>query len=54
MLPGGIVLRIGSFAEGLGDGKTLRLDSTSFGRFTKEDEDGLREAVSSLEEGIVF
>ena len=32
----------------------LDLDSTSFGRFTKEDEDGLREAVSSLEEGIVF
>ena len=41
MLPGGIVLRIGSFAEGLGDGKTLRLDSTSFGenahvRFVRE------------------
>ena len=32
----------------------LDLDSTSFGRFTKEDEDGLREAVSALEEGIVF
>lgn len=31
-LPGGIILRIGSSAEGLGDGKSLRLDSTSFGK----------------------
>lgn len=32
----------------------LDLDSTSFGRFTKEDGDGLREAVSVMEDGIVF
>ena len=39
------------------DGKVvavLDLDSTSFGRFTEEDEDGLREAVSVMEEGIRF